>query len=169
MKRNDILNIENAKILFRNFSGKESQYNRAGDRNFSVILDDPEVVEQLQKDGWNIHILEPKEEGDEPRHILRVAVSFKNIPPKVYLVTSRKKTLLTEDTIGNIDFAEIRNVDLSISPYYWTIENKKEGIKSGVKAYLKTMYVTIEEDVFANKYDELDDGIDPDEPFIPFH
>ena len=105
------------------------------------------------KDGWNIHIL-------EPRHMLKVAVSFKNIPPKVYLVTSKKKTLLTEETIGNIDFAEIKNVDLSISPYYWTIENKKDGIKSGVKAYLKTMYVTIEEDVFAGKYDDLYDGID---------
>ena len=35
--------VENAKIAFKNFSGKEGQFNPEGKRNFCLILD-PELV-----------------------------------------------------------------------------------------------------------------------------
>jgi hypothetical protein len=147
----DNIIIEDAKIIFRNFSGEESRFNRAGKRNFCVVIDDPEMAQKLMDDGWNIKTRAPREEGDEPSYYLQVEVSFDNIPPKVFMITRRHKTQLDAESIGSLDYAEIKNVDLTIRPYCWEIPGK-DGTKSGVKAYVKNMYVTIEEDAFADKY-----------------
>lgn len=150
--------MENARLIFRNFEGREGDYNRKGDRNFGLVIDDKELVEQLIEDGWNIKSFVPKNNDDyddEPETVywLPVTVRYDNVPPKVVLVTRRRKTKLDEDNINTIDYANIEKVDLTVTPYEWTVNGK-----SGIKAYLQTMYVKIIEDEFADKYADLEEA-----------
>lgn len=146
---NTNISVANARIGFRNFSGKEGRFNAAGKRNFCVFLD-RDIGQRLQEDGWNIRWLHPRTEDEEPQAYLQVEVSFRNIPPTVVQITHRGKTMLDEDTIGSLDWAEIANVDLIIRPYNWEVNSSH-----GVKAYLKSMYVTLNEDEFADKYSDI--------------
>lgn len=73
---NDSVVMEGVRIIFRNFAGKEGMYNREGDRNFGVLLDD-DVAEAMAKDGWNVKWLKARDEDEEEQAYLSVAVNFK--------------------------------------------------------------------------------------------
>ena len=148
----DNIVIDNGRIGFRNFSGNAGKFNPVGRRNFCVFFDQ-ETGRILEEDGWNIRWLQPREEGDEPTAYLQVAVNYDNIPPKIVLVTSHGKTILSEGTVNILDWAEIKKVDLTIRPYNWEMNGK-----NGVKAYVKNMYVTIEEDEFESRYYDVPDS-----------
>ena len=145
--------LEGCRIIFRNFSGAEGKYNAAGKRNFNVLLDD-ETAEAMLADGWNVKYLQPREEGDVPQPRVEVEVSFKpgTQPPRIIMITSRGKTTLTEDMVSLLDWAEIEHVDLIIRPYQWEVNDK-----TGVKAYLKSIYITIHEDELEKKYIDVPD------------
>lgn len=148
----DNIAIENARLQFRNFSGKEGRFNPAGRRNFCVLLDD-DIARKLESDGWNVRWLEPRDPLDEKQAYIQVTVKYGNIPPKIVMITSSSKTVLNEDSIDILDWAEIQEVDLIIRPYNWEVNGKE-----GVKAYVKSMYVTLAEDEFEAKYRNVPDA-----------
>lgn len=156
MARNDgNLIIENAEVLFLNFSGIEGQYNRKGDRNFCIVLEE-ELAAQMARDGWNIKTLKPREEGEPGRPYIQVAVGYKSRPPHIVMITSKGRTALGEDEVAILDWIDIKNVDLIIHPSEWSVNGK-----SGIKAYLKTFFVTMDEDYLVLKYNdvpEIEDG-----------
>lgn len=143
--------IEGAQIIYRNFSGKEGRYNDPGQRNFAVVLD-PETAAAMDADGWNVkQEKERDEEGYEPRFFLPVKVNYKFRPPRVVMITSKGRTDLDEDTVGTLDWATFANVDLIINPSHYDVNGK-----AGIAAYLKTMFVTLEEDDLERKYAQME-------------
>ncbi len=152
------ISVENARIIFRNFAGKESRYNPKGKRNFCLIIDN-DVAENLKDIGWNIKYLNPRDPDEVPQAYLQVAVAYENFPPKIWLISGGKKTELDEDSVSVLDYAEVENIDLIIRPYVWDVNGK-----GGIKAYVKNMYVTVAENEFEKKYRDLEED-DEDVPF----
>lgn len=149
-KKIENLNLGNARIIYRNFSGKPTPFSKEkeSERSFCVIIDDPVQAQNLTDEGWNVRIRPARDEEEETFYYLPVAVRYDNIPPMIYFVTSKAKILLDETTVSKLDGAVFKNVDLIIHPSFWEVNGK-----SGIKAYLQTMYAEIEEDPFAAKYE----------------
>ncbi len=139
--------VQGSAIKWRNFEGKAGKFNAEGDRNFCLLID-PDSADVLQSEGFNIRYLKPREDGDVPVPYLPVKVAYgKGRPPKIVMVTKRGKTDLDEDTVKLLDWSEIEKADIAINPYEYDVQGRR-----GIKAYLKTMYVTIQEDDFEDRY-----------------
>lgn len=144
--------MENVRIIFKNFTGLEGTYNRAGDRNFGVLIEN-ETAAAMEQNGWPIKYLRPREEEDLPQAWLKVKIKLDSVkPPRIVLITSRGRTELPDELVGMIDWAEIANVDLKIRRFDWDFNGKQ-----GTTAYLESIYVTIVEDALERKYADLPD------------
>lgn len=140
-------------VRFRNFSGKPGKYNAEGDRNFCLLLD-PESADDLQKEGYNIRYLNPRDDADDPVPYLPIKVAFgKGRPPKIVMVTKKGKCDLDEESVSCLDWAEIETVHIAINPYHYNVSGRE-----GIKAYLKTMYVVIQEDEFEDMFYDVPDS-----------
>lgn len=155
--------VEDAKIIFRNFAGAETDFNRKGDRNFCLVIDSEEDALQLRADGWNVKERTSGLNPDEKFYFVKVSVRFDHLPPRVRLYSGNSKTDLTADTIGILDKIDIETVDLVVSPYHWSISNKS-GTKEGIKAYLSSMYIRQKLDRLASKWDDV--GSEEEFPFV---
>lgn len=147
--------IDEAQIVFRNFSGREDMYNAEGNRNFCVLIDD-ELAEKLEADDWNIKELRAREEGDTPQKYIQVSVKYRGRtgakvrPPKIWLITSKGRNSLDEDSCELLDYVDIEKADLIVRPFQWAVNGK-----TGVKAYLQTLFLFIREDALEMRYRDI--------------
>lgn len=156
-KRTPDLRIEGARLIFRNFAGKETKYTGPGHRTTAVIIDDLELAERLRQDGWNVKDFRPNPDtGEVDAAFLSVKINYDNRPPKIVLITGtrdrNKQTVLDEESVSMLDWMDILSVDVVISPYHYSVSGRE-----GISAYLKTMYVLAEEDAFASKWESEDE------------
>ena len=145
--RKDILEIEDARIIYRNFEGVASKFNREGDRNFAVIVPNDEIKDILVEAGWNVKIKPPRDEEDTPFVFIPVKVKFNNRGPAAYLRSGETVTRLNEETIGILDEIDIQSVSMDLRPYDWDVNGK-----TGRTAYLQAIDVIQNIDRFGDMY-----------------
>lgn len=148
------LMIEDAKLLFTNFAGSPTRYNsEGGKREFSVALP-LNLVEDLERDGWNVKYRKNADgEYDPERPYLGVKVSYKFRAPAIWLIAGGRKQLMTEDTVGTLDNITIKTADVVIHPSVYDVRGQQ-----GISAYVKELYVVMDDESasFASKYADLD-------------
>lgn len=133
---NENVTIENAQIRFRNFSGTKTEFNKAGNRQFSLFLPE-ETAGILEEAGWHIKHKPPRNEGDDPRHQLDISVMFGKYPPIIKLIShDGTESYLSEESVGILDNVDIDHATVEIRPYNWDVNGK-----TGTKAYVREMAV----------------------------
>lgn len=142
-----ILQIDDARICYRNFKGEAGKFNRDGDRNFSVIIPNRELADKLVDEGWNVKIKEPRNEEEEEFITLPVKVKFNAIGPHIYVRTGKAVNKLNEDSVSDIDDLDISSVSMDIRPYDWEMNGSY-----GRSAYLQSMEIVQNIDRFAARY-----------------
>lgn len=147
-----ILQIDDAKLIFRNFSGEANKFNREGDRNFAIIIEDRETADALANEGWNVKIKPPRDTDEEPFMYMSVKVKFNGRGPHIHLTTNDVTNKLDEDSICCLDHIYIAKADMDIAPFDWDVNGK-----TGRAAYLRSMHVVQEvEDRFAERFNQND-------------
>lgn len=145
-----ILQIDDARIIWPNFSGRAGTYNREGERSFNLIIDSEEIKDALLDDvnkygiSWNVKIKPPRDEEDTPLVYLPVKIRFNDYGPNIYLQTGSRTVRLDEESVSCLDDIEIIGVDMDIRPYDDEINGKP--FRS---AYLSSMRVIQRIDRFA--------------------
>lgn len=142
-----ILQIDDARLIYRNFSGAPSQFNREGDRDFHLVIPDREIADALVEEGWNVKIKPARNEEEDDFMTMKVKVKFNGYGPKCYLVSGNRRVELDEQSVGMLDEIDIETCDLDIRSYDWEMNGK-----TGRTAYLQSIEVTQRLDRFAERF-----------------
>lgn len=151
--------IEGAQLVLKNFSGKPSDYNAEGDRNVGIILPD-DLAQVMMQDGWPVKQFRSREEGEEGSFWIPASVKYRNRlgemvnrPPRIVMRTPTKRginrTDLGEQDVEILDFANIKVADIIIRPYEYVVQGRP-----GVKAYVQSLFATVELDELELKYSD---------------
>ena len=146
---------------WRNFSGEKTENNKSGRRLFNIFL--PESLAMELKDiGWNVKQHDPYREGDDPSYTLEIEASYDTkggrfpVPLVKMVAYDGVETLLTEETIGMLDRADIQESTVEFRPNNWEVNDRW-----GCKAYLQELVVYLRmprraRNASLNRYEEED-------------
>jgi hypothetical protein len=150
----DDVELEDVQVkwAFSHFDGREDTYNAQGDYNFTIMLPAP-LAEKMREDGWtSIRTTPGYEEGDPEEHLLKIKISYKYEPPKVYLIKGDRKLRAEERDLADIRRDTCEQLDVIITPSRWV-----NGGNTGITAYSKELYAKVKESRFSAKYADFEE------------
>jgi len=147
-----LLSIDEARIVFRNFSGVENRYNAKGNRNFSVVIENEEQEMALREEHWNVKTKPSRSDPDDVFRYLPVKINYNYRAPHVYLNKNGKRQPLSQEDIGLIDTEDIIYVNLDLRPSDWNVNGK-----TGRAAYLDGIEVFCSSSRFDREYANNDE------------
>lgn len=145
------LRVENAVVIYRNFSGAPTNFNpQGGKRTFCLCLPN-QWAEILKQEGWNIKERQ-FEDGDVLQYTEIVVNENSTYPPHLYLISEfmGKKTLnlLPPELYKKLDQDMIVGLDMEIHPF-----EHGRGVAGAKKGYLKNLWATLQSvNDFGGKY-----------------
>ena len=169
-KKNLTLELNDVKLVKRNFRGEALPMNERGDRTCLIVLDHvlakslgfdsvKDLVDILQADEWKVGWFKQVDEETEQEAFLPVkAVYGEKRKPNIYVKTGKKSQLMNEDTVSSIDYADISKVDVILRLHYWEYNGR-----TGYNNYIQSMEVTVVEDAISARNSSYE--IEEEEPF----
>ena len=147
------ITIKDAKLIFKNFRALPDKFDKNGTCRFSILLDEDTAfsVEFIEQ-GLNVKPLRRRNEEDPQMYHIPVKVNFESRRPANVVMLNDindKRTVLDKDSIGILDGSYIKRADCVLNLYRWDVNGK-----TGVTAYLQTLYATIELDPIEAMYAE---------------
>ena len=145
--------IEGTRLVFRNFSGEKGKFNKDGRREFGVVLP-RELALQMKDDGWNVKQFRAREDDvEEPEFYILVKIGEKGNPPKLVMINSRGRVDIPVGEADILDWVTVAEADLIINPFHWDVDGN-----TGISAYLRSLYITVDEDELERKYADVPDA-----------
>ena len=158
--------IEDAKVLFHNYAGLQTDFNKAGNRNFDVILPDNDMAIAMGEKGWNVKIRRPKDPEDDPYYTLNVKINMdSHWPPNIeQQVRGRDPIPYDKSMLGEpdpndptkykngskgLDGTNIDRIVFVINGSPWESQFGK-----GIKAYLDQFYFEKKAPVYGSFYED---------------
>jgi len=186
-----ITELDDRDLIFRNFSGRPTDYNpNGGIREFAIAFKnynaefDEEVAKNcdiMAEEGWNIRVKEKGKDGttsyipgasydyDNHRIYMSVKARFDNYPPDIHIIVEGKgrDTLYSEEMTSAIDSLTLHNVSVELSPSHWNDRGTDR-----IKAYLATMWAIAEPNPYEERYKKYmtatEEPVDDDFDYNPF-
>lgn len=134
MARVGELDIKGAKIIRRDFEGKRFGPQA---RQFLTEIIDPQMQEDLTKDGVALLIYPSEIDGEPPRAYLKVRVDFRYNDVDIAAIDSDGTTFVfNENNVQELDRAWIKDSEMHI-----LLNSYERPGRKGVTAYCKTLVV----------------------------
>jgi hypothetical protein len=154
--------LENVGIIYKNFMGEKGMYNEEGERSFNIVINDPNMAEDMLNDGLN---LKPflDEDDNVTGHHMKVKINYKGRPPRIYRVTDGglRQVPLDVRTVGSLDSVTIEKADITLGTWVW-----RPSPLPNISVYCNVMYVHVIEDPLDTKYQSLLEGSHFDDDLI---